>query len=179
LDIDSREALESALEQFDGTIVTVSHDRYLIDKLATRILAMKPGAAFEGDLLDYEVSPAYEGQGYTEFLRYKTAREAERASEGATVATAASAPSAGKADYLKNKQSAAEERKKRNRLQKLRELMPRLEDELVAIEEQMSGEAATDYKKLAELDEKKNALEEQLMSYYEESEQLERELEGN
>ena len=55
LDIDSREALEHALSQFDGTIVTVSHDRYLVDKLATRILEIKPGDAFEGDLLDYHV----------------------------------------------------------------------------------------------------------------------------
>ena len=179
LDIDSREALESALEQFDGTILTVSHDRYLIDKLATRILMMKPGAAFEGDLLDYEVSPTHEGQGYTEFLRYKTAREAERSTVGESVAAAKeSAPSTARADYLKNKQSAAEERKKRNRLAKLRELCPRLEDELENIEALMSGEAATDYKRLAELDGRKNELEEQLMSCYEEIEALERELEA-
>ena len=177
LDIDSREALESALEQFDGTILTVSHDRYLIDKLATRILMMKPGDAFEGDLLDFEVGPTNEGQGYTELMRYKSAREAERCSVGETAsATRAAEPSAAKADYLKNKQSAAEERKKRNRLQKLRTECPRLEDELGEIEALMSGEAATDYKRLAELDERKNELEEQLMSYYEESEQLEREL---
>ncbi|MBQ1281111.1 MAG: ABC-F family ATP-binding cassette domain-containing protein, partial [Oscillospiraceae bacterium] len=38
LDIDSREALESALEEFDGTIIAVSHDRYFIEKLASRII---------------------------------------------------------------------------------------------------------------------------------------------
>ena len=174
LDIDSREALESALEQFDGTILTVSHDRYLIDKLATRILMMKPGAAFAGDLLDYEISPLCVGQGYTEFLRYKTAREQERAGTlGAESVSEASAPSAAKVDYLKNKQNAAEERKKRNRLQKLREECPKIEQELAELEETMSGEAATDYKRLAELDEKKSELEERLMAVYEELEELE------
>ena len=173
LDIDSREALESALEQFDGTILTVSHDRYLIDKLATRILMMKPGAAFPGDLLDYEVSASGEGQGYTEFLRYKSAREQERGGAlDAACVTTANAPSAAKVDYLKNKQNAAEERKKRNRLQKLREECPRIEDELAALEEIMSGEAATDYKRLAALDEKKSELEERLMAVYEELEEL-------
>ena len=181
LDIDSREALESALEQFDGTVLAVSHDRYLIDKLATRILAMRPGAAFEGDLLDFEVSPNEQGRGYTEFMRYKTAREAERsAAAGPSAVTAAKqgAPSAAKADYLKNKQNAAEERKKRNRLQRLREQTPRLEDELCEIEEAMSGEAATDYKRLAALDERRAELEEQLLVCYEELEALERELEA-
>ena len=174
LDIDSREALESALEQFDGTILTVSHDRYLIDKLATRILMMKPGAAFAGDLLDYEISPLCVGQGYTEFLRYKTAREQERAGTlGPESVSEASAPSAAKLDYLKNKQNAAEERKKRNRLQKLREECPKIEQELAELEETMSGEAATDYKRLAELDEKKSELEERLMAVYEELEELE------
>ena len=42
LDISSREALEEALTGFDGTIVTVSHDRYFIDKLATRIIELLP-----------------------------------------------------------------------------------------------------------------------------------------
>lgn len=47
LDINSREALEAALDGFDGTLITVSHDRYLIDKLATRILALAPSRRWE------------------------------------------------------------------------------------------------------------------------------------
>ena len=175
LDIDSREALEGALEQFDGTILTVSHDRYLIDKLATRILMMKPGDAFAGDLLDYEVSVTEAGQGYTALMRYKQAREAERtaaATEASSLAKSETITDA-KADYLRNKQSAAEERKKRNRLQKLRQLIPTVENDLDALDALMSGEAATDYKRLAELDGQKSELEEQLMSLYEELEELE------
>jgi ATP-binding cassette subfamily F protein 3 len=171
LDIDSREALESALEQFDGTILTVSHDRYLIDKLATRILMMHPGEAFPGDLLDYTVE--HTGQGYTELMRYKTAREAERLGSMVSATATKTVVSDAKADYLKNKQNAAEERKKRNRLQKLRDECVRLEGELAAIEEEMAGDAATDYVRISELDAKKTELEEQLLADYEELEELE------
>ena len=171
LDIDSREALEEALEGFDGTILTVSHDRYFIDKLATRLLMMHPGEAFEGDLLDYIVEG--EGEGYTKMMRYKTAREAERLMGESAVAKSAPVVTDAKADYLKNKQNAAEERKKRNRLQKLREECTRIEEELCAIEEEMAGDAATDYVRVAELEERKNALEEQLLLDYEELEELE------
>jgi len=45
LDIPSREALEAALAQFPGTMITVSHDRYFLDKLATKILHFENGAA--------------------------------------------------------------------------------------------------------------------------------------
>ncbi len=171
LDIDSREALEGALEQFDGTILTVSHDRYLIDKLATRILMMHPGEAFPGDLLDYTVE--HTGQGYTELVRYKTAREAERLGAMVSATATKTVVSDAKADYLKNKQNAAEERKKRNRLQKLRDECVRLEEALAAIEEEMAGDAATDYVRISELDAKKTELEEQLLADYEELEELE------
>lgn len=175
LDIDSREALETALEQFDGTILTVSHDRYLIDKLATRILMMKPGAAFEGDVLDFTVSRA--GQGYTELLEYKTAREAERTG---TLPTTEGRRATGemtdaKADYLKNKQNAAEERKRRSRLERLARECERLEEELAAVDAALADESnATDYIRLGELDARKAELEEALLGDYEEIEQLER-----
>ncbi len=171
LDIDSREALEAALEQFDGTILTVSHDRYLIDKLATRILMMHPGEAFSGDLLDYTVE--HPGEGFSELCRYRAAREAERLCGDATVTTAQTVISDAKADYLKNKQNAAEDRKKRNRLSKLREECPRLEQDIALIEEKMSTDAATDYVLLSELEAKKAELEEQLFDVYEQLEELE------
>ncbi len=60
LDIPSREALERALESFDGTIITVSHDRYFLDRIATQILAFEPGGRVE----------LYNGN-YTEFHEWK------------------------------------------------------------------------------------------------------------
>ena len=167
LDIDSREALEAALEQFEGTIVTVSHDRYLIEKLASRILQLKPGRAFEGDLLDYRVD--HTGQAFSEFEAYKTARVAEF-EEKAVASPSQSAQSSNKEQYLKNKQATADARKRKNYLDKLRRECESIEAELAAIEEELFGSAAADYVRAAELDERKNALEERLMEIYEELE---------
>jgi ATP-binding cassette subfamily F protein 3 len=56
LDIPSREALEEALDAFEGTIVTISHDRYFLDRVATQILALNgEGLAehYDGDYTEY------------------------------------------------------------------------------------------------------------------------------
>lgn len=55
LDIPSREVLESALADYEGTIIAVSHDRYFINKLSTKIYCMKPDGfeRFDGDYNDY------------------------------------------------------------------------------------------------------------------------------
>ena len=55
LDISSREVLETALADFEGTIIAVSHDRYFINKLATKIIRMRPDGfeKFDGDYDDY------------------------------------------------------------------------------------------------------------------------------
>ena len=171
LDMDSREALEDAISQFEGTVVMVSHDRYLIDKLATRILELKPHSCFGGDLLDYRVD--HPGNGYTEFTEYKNARIAER--EGAeTVAAATTAERGGnKEQYLKQKQAAADARKKKSRIERLQKECSELEALLEQIEAEMFGEAAADYVRAAELDEQKNKAEERLMEIYEELEGLE------
>ncbi len=163
LDIDSREALESALGQFEGTIVTVSHDRYLIDKLATRILEIKPGDAFAGDLLDFHVDRV--GRAYTELGEYKAARIAERAA-GSEAGAAPVAVSSGKEQYLKNKQAAAEARKKNARIERLRRECAELEEELERLEEELFGSAASDYVRAAEIDRRKNEVEERLLEIY-------------
>ena len=164
LDIDSREALESALEQFEGTIVTVSHDRYLIEKLATRILELHPGREFEGDLLDYHVD--HPGTSYSEFRQYKTLRiERYAASEANT--PAAATVSSNKEQYLKNKQATADARKKKAQLERLRKECDALETELAEIEEELFGSAAADYVRAGELDARKSEVEERLMEIYE------------
>ena len=167
LDIDSREALEAALEQFEGTIVTVSHDRYLIEKLATRILQLKPGRAFGSDILDYRIDNV--GHAFSEFEAYKNARVAEF-EEKAIDSPTQTVQSSNKEQYLKNKQATADARKRKNYLDKLRRECESIEGELAAIEEELFGSAAADYVRAAELDERKNALEERLMEIYEELE---------
>ena len=165
LDIDSREALEQALEKFDGTVIAVSHDRYLIERLATRILEIKPGHPFRGDLLDYRVDR--EGNAYTEFKTYKNARLAE-ASPAEGEAEEKTAPvSSAKEEYLRKKQAASDERKKQTLLAKLRREAETLEGELEQIEEELFGSAAADYVRAAELDARKTAVEERLLEIYE------------
>jgi ATP-binding cassette subfamily F protein 3 len=63
LDIPSREALEEALDAFEGTIITISHDRYFLDRVATQILA-----------LDGEGGVEHYNGDYTEFHDWKAAR---------------------------------------------------------------------------------------------------------
>jgi DNA repair exonuclease SbcCD ATPase subunit len=56
LDIPSREALEEALDAYQGTIITISHDRYFLDRVATQILALDgAGGAehYDGDYTEY------------------------------------------------------------------------------------------------------------------------------
>ena len=164
LDIDSREALESALEHFDGTILTVSHDRYLIEKLATRILEIHPGKIYKSDLLDYEVT--HPGTSYTEFCAYKALRE-ERAVNGGEEGLIARQVSSGKDQYLKAKQANAEARKKKALLERQKKECDALEKELEEIEAELFGSAASDYVRAAELDARKEEVEERLMELYE------------
>ena len=172
LDIDSKEALESALEEFDGTIIAVSHDRYFIEKLANRIIELKPDGYVDGDMFDFEVTR--DGHAYTEFREFTNARKERLAAIGALTATAtakpADSPLSQKEQYLKNKQDAANARKKANKIKKLTAEMEALEEELATIEDEMNGSAATDYKRVAELDLRKTEIEERLLEIYEELE---------
>ncbi|MBQ9097834.1 MAG: ABC-F family ATP-binding cassette domain-containing protein [Clostridia bacterium] len=162
LDIDSREALEGALAAFDGTILAVSHDRYFMDKLATRVYAIHPGDTFEGDGLDYPVTRV--GHGYSEYLEWKQKREGNAAS----APTPQAAPiSDNKAQYLARKASEAEARKEKARRERLTKEAAALERELEEIEAELFGSAATDYTRAAELDARKTEAEERLLEIYE------------
>ena len=204
LDIDSREALEAALEGFDGTILAVSHDRYFIEKLATRIVEITPGRGATlvdgqtgGDFTDYRIE--HRGEAYTEYRAFMEARggagstkptamgiAASNAANGAATAAAAvtadnmtaatetdSKEASSKEAYRQAKATAAEARKRKNRLEKLQKEAERLEAEIEAIDEELSGPAASDYVRAAALDTRKTECEEALMAVYEELEELE------
>ncbi len=68
LDMDSREVLEDALEDFDGTILTVSHDRYFINRVANRVIEMRPDGVSEylGNYDDYVEKKRLEALGQLE-----------------------------------------------------------------------------------------------------------------
>lgn len=71
LDIASCEVLENALDEFEGAILTISHDRYFLDRLVDRIVELSDGQLEE-----------YEG-GYVDYLRQKSARQRVRAEQAA------------------------------------------------------------------------------------------------
>ncbi len=70
LDMDSREVLEAALDDFEGTILTVSHDRYFINKVATKVIEMSPDGAVEylGNYDDYLEKKRIQEAGEEEIL---------------------------------------------------------------------------------------------------------------
>ncbi len=155
LDIPSREALESALLSFDGTIIAVSHDRYFIGKLANRIFDLSTHTLFD-----------FRGT-YDEYLSYME-RQKNASADGNA---AASEPvSQGKEQFLKNKADAAQRRKEERARQKTLDAIAKTEQEIEEIEEIMAGEASSDYKRLSELQTRKDALEEELLLLYEQEE---------
>jgi len=157
LDIPSREALENALLSFDGTIIAVSHDRYFIKKLANRIFDLSSHTLFD-----------FHGT-YEEYLAYKEFKKTEAAAAAAS-GSVPEAVSAGKEQFLKNKADAAQRRKEERARKKTAEAIAKTEAEIEEIDAEMAGDAAADYKRLSELQTRKDELEEALLLLYEEEE---------
>ena len=159
LDVASREALEDALVGYDGTLIAVSHDRYFIDKLATRIITISTDgvADFRGTWSEYDAKrrAAQDGGG-------------ENAPEAA--GAAGDKPSSAKEAYLENKRSAADERKRKKHAEAVRSEIAALEAELVEVTDELFGDAAYDYHRAAELEDRRTIIEDRLMTLYEEEE---------
>ncbi|MBX3265071.1 MAG: ABC-F family ATP-binding cassette domain-containing protein [Acidobacteria bacterium] len=137
LDIPSREALEDALREYDGTIITVSHDRFFLDKIATQILA------FELDGVD-----CFSGN-YTEYHDWKVGKRpatAVAANVGAAVsspadlAADAAPPANGSASSPAAK--AAESRFSKNQLRQMKERVARLEELIAEAEDRLARYSA-------------------------------------
>lgn len=153
LDINSREALEEALRDYDGTLIAVSHDRYFISKLSNRILAF--GAEEKGKIFDYRGS-------YDEFLNYR-AQYMSAKEMGSEIKKETEA----KSEYLKKKEEASAKRKLEHKIEVSKKEVERIEKRIEEIDTESASVAATDHKRLAELYEEKEALEEKLMELYE------------
>lgn len=159
LDIDSREALETAIAEFEGTVIAVSHDRYFLGKLATRLLDLTETPT--------DMSVHKLGSGYEELLADRQRRALlKENSDGRQDAT--ETPKTQKDIYLMSKKQASDARKAQGRIKRLTEESKRIEAELEKISEETAGEAAYDYVRLSELEERKNLLEERLLEIYEE-----------
>ena len=124
LDIDSKEVLENALIDFDGTLLFVSHDRYFINRVATQVLE-----------LSEEGSTLYLGD-YDYYLEKKAELEALAAAQAEAV-PAASMEEVTSNDYHLQKQNQKELRKITRRIEQLEAEMEELDQKIQAITETM------------------------------------------
>jgi ATP-binding cassette subfamily F protein 3 len=153
LDIESREALEKALSDYDGTMLMVSHDRYFINKLADRVLYLTPNGI-----------ESHTG-GYDSFTSRGDVKEEKKVTEGAL-------------DYKEQKRLEAEKRKTINRFNKVEELIEKIEEEIDNLNtEMLKPEYAADFTRLAELSKETEEKNSELENLMEEWENLQLEIE--
>ncbi len=153
LDINSKEALEKALENYGGTIIAVSHDRYFIKKLSTRII-------------DISTVPTSDFKtGFEQYLKAQASPEAK--------VTAEEKISEGKQKYMQDRKNASDRRRAENQYKKALTECEKGEARLGEIDALME-QYATDYIKLAELDTEKTELEDRLLQLYELIEEFEK-----
>ena len=169
LDITSKEILEQALNDYEGTVLYVSHDRYFVNQTATRILDLynKQFYSFAGNY-DYYL----EKKDVVEQPSGAVQPNGQTTTAGANTDAAESA-SDSKLSWQQQKEEQALKRKKENQLRKCEDDIAALEDEIAQLNEQMADPAiATDVAKLQELSQKQTALQETLEQRYEEWEEL-------
>lgn len=145
LDIASREWMEDALSDYTETLLFVSHDRYFIEKFATRVWALA-----DGTITDFRGS-------YTEYCRWK-----ERQAVYAQAEKAAQREKKGKPQKAQNNDRA---------IAKLEREIEKLEEKLAELDS-LCAEYSSDYQKLMELDGQKAELNETLLPMYERWEEL-------
>lgn len=151
LDIESKESLEAALKDYTGTILTISHDRYFLDRVATKIVCLSEEGTFmvDGD--------------YTYFLKkWEDAHTAEEEEEEIT-----------KTQIVKEKKKSREEQKEARRRKKaLRDTeaeIHALEAEIEAMDETLADPATyEDHRAALELSQKRDATQEKLDALYDE-----------
>ena len=157
LDIETMTILEDYLDDFDGIVITVSHDRYFLDRIATRIFAFEEGGKIQ----------QYEG-GYTDYAKKKLSETDAPAEQIKGHARNKEAHEAYKNREKKLKFSYHEQRE----YETIEEDIARLEEEIKRFDEQME-QNGTDYVKLRELSEKKEKAEQCLEEKMERWEYLE------
>ena len=160
LDIDSKEVLENALIDFDGTLLFVSHDRYFINRVATHVLELSENG-----------STLYLGD-YDYYVDKKAEMEVSRTEEVSTSNQAKEASSVN--DYQAQKESQKEARKLMRQIESLEAEIEELETQSQAISEQMleTNDAEKLMELQAELDKISHRQEEAMLEWEELSEQV-------
>ena len=151
LDIASREWVEEAVEAYDGTLLFVSHDRYFINRFATRIWELA-----NGTITDYPM-------GFTQYRQVKAQEEAEK--------TEAPKPVKEKTVTERPQRGNKAQQAARRQLTIVQRDIEKLEEAIAAKEAEMEANAC-DYEKYGALYAEKEALDEQLMELMEKWEQL-------
>lgn len=128
LDIDSKEVLENALIDYDGTLLFVSHDRYFINRLATEVLEISEDG-----------SKLYLGD-YDYYLAKKAEEEARQAAQASTEdqEKVVEEKSSGKISYEANKQKQREQRRQQRLIDQCEEEISQVEEEIQSIENEMA-----------------------------------------
>lgn len=163
LDIASKEILEDAVNAYEGTVLYVSHDRYFINRTASRILELS-GGQLTGFLGNYDY-----------YLEKKTGDlpNGDLAVKN-TVSKAPAPPSEGMQDWKAQKEQQAKQRKKENDIRKCEEEIAKLEEKDKQLDNEMAlPENATNVAKLQELTKEKESISARLEELYEKWETLE------
>lgn len=156
LDIMSKEILESALNRYTGTVLYVSHDRYFINKTASRIIELSANT-----VTNYIGNYDY----YLEKRDILAPKEVNAVKEEKSTAV--------KDDWKAQKEEQARLRKRQNDIAKIEKNIEKLEAENAELDEQLAlPEVYTDVPKLMKLNERKQEIEEELTKLYEDWETL-------
>ena len=193
LDITSKEILESALNRYTGTVLYVSHDRYFINRTATRILDLTNGsfinyignydyylekkedveAAFAARQMAQTAANHPTGTNSPQATSTASGISSSRTSQTAMTASSAGSPADGKIDWKAQKEEQARLRKRQNELKKVEDKIHELETRDGEIDELLSQENVyTDVSRLMELNKEKESIQKELEILYEKWEEL-------
>ncbi len=155
LDLSSKEAIETALEEYTGTIIFVSHDRYLLSKIADRLIELTDGSYREHN---------YGFEKYLDVLRAEQAEE-KRAADAEKFAKAAEAAKEKQAKTYRNKQQRSADAARKNEMRRLEKEIDELQAKIDALSEEITKEEVySDYElmnaKCREIDELKGKIDE-------------------
>ncbi|TGA93604.1 ABC-F family ATP-binding cassette domain-containing protein [Lactobacillus johnsonii] len=153
LDIEAKEVLEQALDNYDGTLLFVSHDRYFINELANKIISVRDGHA-----------KIYNGN-YSYYLdeKAKQAAAVQEAKAEQTESTTSANQNQGKLSYQEQKARDSQKRKLERAVSDAEARIEKLENEEQEIQTEMaSPDIAASFEKLGPLQEKLSAVQEQL-----------------
>ena len=158
LDIGSREALEDALMQFSGTIIAVSHDRYFVRKLSSKIFDMTSGLRiFCGSYDEYCEKKEQETVKSTAITQEKTVAESKQS-------------------YLNAKKNASDIRKNKSKIERCEAEIEKLEDEKSHLAKEAEGDASGDYVRLSEIYARTDEIDKLLESLYDDIDRAEKAL---